>query len=700
MLEHSHVISCARDLYLVDRMLLFQFWVGSCGRARVCIFYSSSRCPVMMSSPVMQPFAARPPCQAFDFKISLEVKSNVASVKSPCGAHPLPEIGSDSISFPCKVMQHSPPDADITESPAGRSTLPLIVDTPSPQMNRVEFVSASPSGAGDALMEMPVLQCNKRRRLHGKQRGDPRPPASAPSAWSILNDVWTSRDRKSLDARIRTFASSRFAGRANTLIQVAGASHAEKRAWLVSAWHNLGNSRLLDPFVREQWWVSLQKNVPGYHGPAPDVATFDGELKEKSLVVFRTGQHRDFRIQLGALLTYNDDYHTNLRIVESIIEQHRGDLNAAALAMRDERAVQDLWLELTTHAAAVHKEHNYLSWSAAMELSPNAEHVGRIHMHVYFALSGKFTGGISFAEVMTHWAFRGRSPSHVSASSRPPGRRTLTQVQSQAHYYCQAPKIGQIFSGGSVRPFEDFMISSKMVLELWKQKKITTELAMAEILKTRDSVPRWLQELSKTHDREAESSNKKLVVSALTSMELCRFKQATVSEMAFLRQFGHLPLRSVPAGEEESPRFEGPQLRRYAFMVYDGKSRTGKTERAAAWWLEKNTLVVNAQNTNTPSLRDYDPSKHLAIVYDEGSWALPSSQRMLFQSGPRGVKLAQSNCNIDVYEVLLYGVPQIITTNNFWKGWSSLDTDHVEAKEWLQANMHFVQWNEPTWESK
>ena len=74
--------------------------------------------------------------------------------------------------------------------------------------------------------------------------------------------------------------------------------------------------------------------------------------------------------------------------------------------------------------------------------------------------------------------------------------------------------------------------------------------------------------------------------------------------------------------------------------------------------------------------------------------------RVLFQSGPRGVKLAQSNCNIDVYEVLLYGVPQIITTNNFWKGWSSLDTDHVEAKEWLQANMHFVQWNEPTWESK
>ena len=102
-------------------------------------------------------------------------------------------------------------------------------------------------------MEMPLPQGNKRRRLRGKQHGDPRPPACAPSAWRILNDVWTSSDRKSLDARIRTFASSRFAGRANALIQVAGASPAEKRAWRISAWHNLGNSRLLDPFVREKW---------------------------------------------------------------------------------------------------------------------------------------------------------------------------------------------------------------------------------------------------------------------------------------------------------------------------------------------------------------------------------------------------------------------------------------------------------------
>ena len=165
MLEHSHVISCARDLYLVDRMLLFQFWVGSCGRARVCIFYSSSRCPVMLSSPVMQPFAARPPCQAFDFRISLDVKSNVASVESRCGAHPLPEIVDDSIG--------SPSDADIIESPAGRSTLPLVVETPSPQMNRAESVSETLITAGDALMEMPSHPGDKRRRLWGKQHGAP-----------------------------------------------------------------------------------------------------------------------------------------------------------------------------------------------------------------------------------------------------------------------------------------------------------------------------------------------------------------------------------------------------------------------------------------------------------------------------------------------------------------------------------------------
>ena len=133
-------------------------------------------------------------------------------------------------------------------------------------------------------------------------------------------------------------------------------------------------------------------------------------------------------------------------------------------------------------------------------------------------------------------------------------------------------------------------------------------------------------------------------------------------------------------------------------MVYDGRSRTGKTERAVAWWGDASTLVVNAQGTSTPSLRDWDSGKHKAIVYDEGSWVLPASQRMLFQSGLRAVKMAQSNCNSECYDILLYGVPQIITSNNFWAGWDRNNDEHREAGGWLGANMFYQVWNEPCWE--
>ena len=73
---------------------------------------------------------------------------------------------------------------------------------------------------------------------------------------------------------------------------------------------------------------------------------------------------------------------------------------------------------------------------------------------------------------------------------------------------------------------------------------------------------------------------------------------------------------------------------------------------------------------------------------------LPANQRMLFQSSLRPVKLAQSSCNAACYDVLLYGVPQIITSNHFWKGWQADDPEHREARQWLEANMCYVQWNE------
>ena len=47
---------------------------------------------------------------------------------------------------------------------------------------------------------------------------------------------------------------------------------------------------------------------------------------------------------------------------------------------------------------------------------------------------------------------------------------------------------------------------------------------------------------------------------------------------------------------------------------------------------------------------------------------------------------------------MLYGVPQLITSNNFWAGWDRSNDEHREARGWLEANMFYQVWNEPCWE--
>ena len=398
-------------------------------------------------------------------------------------------------------------------------------------------------------------------------------------------------------------------------------------------------------------------------------------------------------------MTYNDDYTRRAPEVEELAHLHERAPEKAVHAIRDVPEVQELWEEMVRHCEEAVKRHGYGNYSAALELSLHAEKPGRLHFHVYVAMHRNVSTGVSWTDLSEHFAFNGKKPAHCSPTMKQKGRRSIESIVQQAHYYCQAPKQGQLFSTGSILPHANFQVTAKMVAELWKCHKMNTNTALSEVLKTRDSVPRWFTEMVRTHNKESDANMKEGVGKALAEHQLKRFKPGTSSEISFMKQFTHLPMSKVPGEDVLEPLFTVPQLRRFRFLVYDGPSRTGKTERAAAWWGDAETLVVNAQGTTTPSLRDWDSGTHKAVVYDEGSWLLPASQRMLFQSGLRPVKMAQSNCNSECYDILLYGVPQMITSNNFWAGWERSNSEHREARGWLEANMCYQIWNEPCWET-
>ena len=105
--------------------------------------------------------------------------------------------------------------------------------------------------------------------------------------------------------------------------------------------------------------------------------------------------------------------------------------------------------------------------------------------------------------------------------------------------------------------------------------------------------------------------------------------------------------------------------------------------------------MLNMQNVTTPNLREFLTGKYRAVVYDECDWRLPASQRALMQSGARPVTLSQSQCNEAAYSVVMHGVPQILCSNDFWKGCGAVD---MEARAWVEENSCAVDIKVKTWE--
>jgi len=56
-----------------------------------------------------------------------------------------------------------------------------------------------------------------------------------------------------------------------------------------------------------------------------------------------------------------------------------------------------------------------------------------------------------------------------------------------------------------------------------------------------------------------------------------------------------------------------------------------------------------------------------AILFDEGSWQLVHSNKLLFQAGVDPVGLGESPTMQYAYSVFVYGVPMIVCSNNFYR---------------------------------
>ncbi len=132
-------------------------------------------------------------------------------------------------------------------------------------------------------------------------------------------------------------------------------------------------------------------------------------------------------------------------------------------------------------------------------------------------------------------------------------------------------------------------------------------------------------------------------------------------------------------------------------LVLRGQSCTGKTIWAKCLFDDSQAVLeIICASCPEPDLRDFRPSTHKAILFDDASAEMVLRQKKLFQAPPTAVRLGCSTTNCHAYDVFVSGVAMIIASNT-WKS-DLAQLGRKEDAEWLKKNSIVVEvGSQPLW---
>jgi hypothetical protein len=357
-----------------------------------------------------------------------------------------------------------------------------------------------------------------------------------------------------------------------------------------------------------------------------------------------------------------------------------GDVDVLVERLRGDAGVQALWLEFRAAVAGVLTGQGFTRVSLALELSTHASDGHRVHLHCFASRHDGADGRARGLRLWDSLRFRQARAPHVVACMPGRGRMHGERAEGQGHYYLQAPKLGSVFASSSWTGGRDFEVRAAWVMALWRQRKLSHAAARREVVRTRERAHVYVAEIEKLERLEATLRSEAASAAVRSQETLRAFKPASDLEIAWLAQYTAQPP-------------EQPPLRRFRVLVYDGPSRTGKTERACSWHGVSATLVLNCQGVESPCLHAWLTGRYRALVYDEADWRLVWGNRQLMQAGVHPVLLGQSACNEHAYSVLVHRVPMVLTSNAFWAGCPA-----SPEREWIEANIFYCPVTTPTWQ--
>ena len=131
-----------------------------------------------------------------------------------------------------------------------------------------------------------------------------------------------------------------------------------------------------------------------------------------------------------------------------------------------------------------------------------------------------------------------------------------------------------------------------------------------------------------------------------------------------------------------------PHLRRKKFLVIEGPSGVGKTEFIKQIAGPEKTLEISADGMSSPYLRNFMPSKHKVIFWDECPVDLVIAYRKLFQCPASWITLGVSPTGRDVYRVWLNDAAHVIASNRWEDTLERLP--NPADRNWLKENQVFL----------
>ena len=234
-------------------------------------------------------------------------------------------------------------------------------------------------------------------------------------------------------------------------------------------------------------------------------------------------------------------------------------------------------------------------------------------------------------------------------------------------YYVLCPKVGSIFTGGSVESFKDFPVSPQWIVGLVQAKKMTFESAHREMAYCGRSFSRVTQDLKAW---EAAQSQLALQQKALTEQRL--------------HHQNNLKFQTYPQVQQWWTEATQPHQRRKKFLVIQGPSGVGKTEFIKSLAGPGATLEISADGMTSPYLRNFQAEKHRVIFWDECQPKLVCMYRKLFQCPASWITLGVSPTGRDVYTVWVNDAVMIIASNCWLEALEELEKE--SDREWIRHN--------------